>query len=351
MAASILEVSGVTKVYATEFQLNDTSFRVAPREIFSIIGDSGAGKSTILGIIGGHIKPDTGRVFLNGIDITGIPASRRPTSTVFQDLALFPHLNVFDNIAYPLRVRGIDKKEIVQRVSEMLTAVGMHGFEMKKISTLSGGEKQRVAFGRALIWNPSVLLLDEPFEGLDIKLRERVREFTLEFIKRFDIATVFVTHNQQDAFAISDRIAVLRQGKILQIGSPEEVYYRPVSLDVAKFVGKLNILEGKYLENAGQFITKGNTRIMIRNRVPRTFTVLGLRPEDIRIQISPDPNSALVGKVVSKEFVGDHYLFKVRVNESETMEILVADKAIADRVLPDEQVGLVIEDKKVMCFL
>ncbi len=237
----MIRVEGLAKRFGGIAAVDGVDLDIAPGEIFCLLGPSGCGKTTLLRCIGGFEIPDAGRILLDGSDVTRVPPWSRPVNTVFQNYALFPHMTVAQNVAFGLETLSLDAAERVARVSEMLGLVRLEGFEARKPSQLSGGQRQRVAIARALVRHPKVLLLDEPLSALDAKLREETRLELVELQARLGIAFVFVTHDQDEAMAISDRIGVMERGRIVQIATPGELYERPATRFVAEFVGRINI--------------------------------------------------------------------------------------------------------------
>ena len=232
--------------------VDDVSFELAAGELFCLLGPSGCGKSTLLRLIGGYIPPDAGRIIIHDRDVTNDPPERRNAGMVFQNYALFPHLSALENVAFGLRVKGIAKAARLTKANEMLDWVGLTSSERdRRPAQLSGGQQQRVALARALAFDPSLLMLDEPFANLDRLLRERLREETKQVQRRAGITTILVTHDREEAFALGDRIAVMHQGKLLQIGKPEEVYHRPASALVAGFLGHRNVLSQNQAQRLG----------------------------------------------------------------------------------------------------
>ncbi len=233
---------------------------IARGEFFSMLGPSGSGKTTVLRMIGGFERPTAGTVELDGADVTALAPFERNLTTVFQDYALFPHMNVLDNVAYGLRVRGQGRTERRERAAEALRTVALHGLERRRPAQLSGGQRQRVALARALVVDPAVLLLDEPLGALDLKLREHMQVELKQIQRRVGITFVFVTHDQEEALTMSDRVAVFDQGRIQQVGTPQEIYERPGSPFVAGFVGTSNVIEGPVaqalLGRAGTFVVR-----------------------------------------------------------------------------------------------
>ncbi len=239
---NIIEVSNITKAYGSVIAVNNVSFNIKRGEFFSLLGPSGCGKTTILRIIGGFLNQDSGTVFIDGINMNGRPPNKRDTSMVFQNLALFPHMNVGENIVYGLRKRNLTESEIKTKLSHILTIVNLKGFEKRKISQLSGGQQQRVALARSLIIQPKILLLDEPLASLDKKLRISMRAELKEIQRKTNTTFLYVTHDQSEALTMSDNIAVMNEGKILQIGTPDQIYNYPNNFFVADFIGAGNFI-------------------------------------------------------------------------------------------------------------
>lgn len=312
MENNIIEIRSVTKEYDGKVVLKGVSFNVHEGEFITLLGPSGCGKTTTLRIIGGFEKPNSGQVLFEGKDLLPIKINKRQINTIFQSYALFPHLNVFDNIAFGLRNKKT-KKEIIEReVMKQIRQVGLEGFEDKKVTELSGGQKQRVAVARALVMKPRVLLLDEPMAALDVQLRKSMQEELKRLQQEIGITFIMVSHDQEEALSMSDRIVVINQGAIQQIGTPEEIYNEPENLWVAKFVGASNIIQN------GQMIEDKLVQID-----GKTFTCLdtnfGVNEENIDIVIRPEdielrkPNTGFFnGEIINSVFKGVHweYLFR-----------------------------------------
>src|SRR5581483_4953583 len=236
----LLELKGISKSFGSQQVLKGISLQVQPGEFLTFLGPSGCGKTTTLRIIGGFEEPDSGRVVLKGRDVTRWPAHRRDVHTVFQHYALFPHLDVFENVAFSLRLKGAGAEDIRGRVQQSLALVKLSGFESRRVSQLSGGQQQRVALARALVGGPNLLLLDEPLGALDVKLRKQMQLELKSIQKETGIAFVYVTHDQEEALTLSDRIAVFNAGEIVQLGEPRAIYEDPQTSFVADFIGSAN---------------------------------------------------------------------------------------------------------------
>ncbi|MFR8991036.1 MAG: ABC transporter ATP-binding protein [Fusobacterium sp.] len=278
-----LRIENLRKIFEENRGIEKIDFSIEKGELISLLGPSGCGKTTLLNIIGGFLKPDNGKIYLENRDITDIPPEKRDISTVFQSYALFPHMNVLENIKYGLKYKKLTKKEQNELALEYLKIVGLDGYEKKSIQELSGGQQQRVALARALVLYPKVLLLDEPFSNLDAKLKISMREELKELQKNLKISMIFVTHDQEEALSISDKVVVMNNGRIEQIGTPEEIYYSPINDYVANFIGKSN------------FILKDGVKKLIR-------------PENIKIEKNQKGN----WKVINKEFMGAYTILKIR---------------------------------------
>ncbi|MFI6602090.1 ABC transporter ATP-binding protein [Nonomuraea sp. NPDC050536] len=280
-----LRIESVSKVLGGRTIVADLDLKVETGQLVSLLGPSGCGKTTTLRMIGGFLAPDTGRVLIDGQDVTGMPPERRPTAMVFQNYALWPHMTVFKNIAFGLRLRKLPRDEIRERVADVLKTVNLTHHVDSHPGQISGGEQQRVALARALVLEPKVLLLDEPLSNLDAKLRERVRDDIREIQQRVGITTVLVTHDQDEALSVSDRVAVMSGGAIEQYDPPSTIYRSPRTRFVADFVGTMNILPATV---HAAHIAVGDVKIPLRGEslaVEGSWDV-GVRPEDVRV--SPD---------------------------------------------------------------
>ena len=306
----IVSLKNIAVDFDGEPVLQGLNLDIRDKEFITFLGPSGCGKTTTLRVIGGFQEPKSGSVFFDGKDITKLPPYKRQLNTVFQKYALFPHLNVFENVAFALRLRKVDDKEIRRRVLEMLELVGLKGFERRNTMTLSGGQQQRVAIARALVNQPRVLLLDEPLGALDLKLRKDMQIELKRIQQSLEITFVYVTHDQEEALTMSDRVVVMRGGDIQQTGTPQDIYNEPVNAFVADFIGESNILDGVMLrdfcvEFAGQefaCVDKGFGR--------KEFVQVVVRPEDIRVV--PAIQGQLTGIVENVIFKGVHYEMHVK---------------------------------------
>lgn len=287
MESVALELKGVSKRYGPNWAIRELDLTVAPGEFVTLLGPSGCGKTTTLSVIAGFLEPDGGQITLNGVSLAGQPPFKRDIGVVFQDYALFPHMTVAENVGYGLRVRKVPAPEIDRRVSEMLELVRLAGLGGRMPLALSGGQRQRVALARALVFDPKFLLLDEPLSNLDLKLREEMRLEIVRLQRQLSVPTIFVTHDQTEALAMSDRVAVLNAGRVEQIGTPRDIYEDPANRFVAEFIGSMNLLEGTIegvADAAGECVVKLDGGGNIAARAPTDFSVghrvcVATRPE------------------------------------------------------------------------
>ena len=301
----LIELKDISVSFDGEKVLENLSLAIEDGEFVTFLGPSGCGKTTTLRIIAGFIEPETGDVFFNSERINDVPPHKREVNTIFQRYALFPHLNVFDNIAYGLRIRKVPKDEIEKRVNEMLVMVNLEGFGHRSITKLSGGQQQRVAIARALINHPKVLLLDEPLAALDLKLRKDMQKELKNIQKALGITFIFVTHDQEEALSMSDTVVVMDAGKIQQIGSPTDIYNEPVNAFVADFIGESNIVDGVMLADYKVKLA-GHTFNCLDSGFKKNEPVdVVIRPEDV--DIVPVDKGMLTGIVTSVTFLGVHY--------------------------------------------
>ena len=302
-----VRLEGVTKTFKDTTAVDDVSITIASGEFFSLLGPSGCGKTTTLRMIGGFEEPTAGRVLLGGADVTDVPAYKRDVNTVFQSYALFPHLDVFENVAFGLKRRKAPRDEIATRVEEMLELVDLAGFGARRSNQLSGGQQQRVALARALINRPQVLLLDEPLGALDLKLRKSMQLELKRIQGEVGITFIYVTHDQDEAMTMSDRIAVMSAGRMEQVGPPQSVYERPATEFVAGFLGASNLLDGEVEEGASDTakvrLATGDVVLLPADRLPREGRVrIGVRPEKLHIE-GPGRNSVRA-QVIASTYTG-----------------------------------------------
>ncbi len=312
MAALVLK--NVSKSFEQKKVLEAISFEVREGEIVALLGPSGCGKSTTLALVAGLMEPDAGEISWMGKSVLGIPPHLRNFGLMFQDLALFPHLNVFENVAFGLRLRKMPFPEIQQRVGEILALVNLRGFEQRDVANLSGGEMQRVALARALAPQPQLLMLDEPLASLDRTLKDRLTLELRQILRRMNQTAIYVTHDQEEAFMVSDRVIVMNDGKIEQIGSPAEIYHQPASPFVAQFLGMKNLVKAEVVNEQGnRWLVMPFGKILYRGQNEGKGLAL-LRPEGARIQ--QDGELKVHGQLTQKLFRGDHCLIELEFGES-----------------------------------
>ena len=309
---AIIRLENISVTFDGETILDNISFSIKDGEFITLLGPSGCGKTTTLRLIGGFVDPTQGEVYFDNKLLNGVPAHKRQVCTIFQRYALFPHLNVAENIAFGLRVRKTPKKELFKRVREAIKLVGLKGFERRKINTLSGGQQQRVAIARAIVTEPKVLLLDEPLAALDLKLRKDMQVELKNIQQRLGITFVFVTHDQEEALSMSDRIVVMDGGRIQQIGTPQDIYNEPENAFVADFIGESNILDGVMLEDY-----KCRFAGRVFDCVDKGFEQgeavdIVIRPEDIKV--IEHGTGEISGIVTASTFKGVHYEVILDVN-------------------------------------
>ena len=313
LSQNIIEIKNVSKTYGDNTVLNNLSLNIRKNEFLTLLGPSGCGKTTTLKILAGFENSDIGKVLFNGEDISALPPYKRQLNTVFQKYALFPHMNVYENIAFGLKIKKVSKNEIDKKVSEMLKLVALEGFEKRSIDSLSGGQQQRVAIARALVNEPKVLLLDEPLGALDLKLRKEMQSELKRIQQRLGITFIFVTHDQEEALTMSDTIVVMNKGIIQQMGSPEDIYNEPANAFVADFIGESNIVDGIMLEDLKVEFCNHVFTCVDKGFNSNEVVDVVIRPEDIEI-ISPE-KGMITGKVNSVKFKGVHYEIEVIENE------------------------------------
>jgi ABC-type Fe3+/spermidine/putrescine transport system ATPase subunit len=313
-----VRLEGVAKRYGATTALAGVSLDIQEGELFTLLGPSGCGKTTTLRILAGFADPDEGEVYFDGVPVRGVPPAERGVGIVFQNYALWPHMTVFDNVAYGLRLRRVPAAEVRRRVREALEQVGLAGLEDRSPGQLSGGQQQRVAVARALVLNPRLLLLDEPLSNLDAKVRARLRGEIRKLQQELRITTVYVTHDQEEAMVISDRIAVMRDGRVVQVGTPAELYERPADLFVADFVGTNNLLPGTVRQLQDGWVEVDTPAGPLRGRAagrlqPGQRGVLTVRPEALRISDGSGAGVSVSGRVVLAQYLGSLVRYEVEV--------------------------------------
>ncbi len=343
--AKTLEIRGLSKSYPMPGgrsvpAVRDFTLDVAPGEFVTLLGPSGCGKTTVLRTLAGLEEADAGEILLDGRPITRLPAHRRRIGLVFQSYALFPHMTAFENVAYSLRIRKAPAETIRAEVPAALKAVSMEALGTRLPGQLSGGQQQRVALARALVMKPDLLLFDEPLSNLDAKLRVQVRGELRRLQKRLGTTAIYVTHDQDEAMSLSDRIAVMNAGQVEQFGSPEEIYARPASLFVADFVGQVNVLPGRVVESVNgraSVEVLGHRVALPIERCPAKDVLVLVRPEAVRLTAATA--SGLSGVVEDVEYCGDRIEYRIRC--ADTL-LIAAASAVgrSGRVAPGDRVGL-----------
>lgn len=319
-----VEVRGIVHSYGETRVLGGVDLSVARGEFITLLGPSGSGKTTLLRIIGGLVRPSAGSIVIDGRDVTTLAARDRGVGFVFQNYALFPHKSVFENVAFPLKVRKVPAGEVRRRVAEALELVELEGFDQRRPAQLSGGQQQRVALARALVFQPTLVLMDEPLGSLDKRLRDQLQSSIRILQRRIGFTTIYVTHDQDEAFALSDRIVVMHHGRILQIGRPEEIYRRPVEGFVARFVGDLNEFAGIVGMDRGSVVLEreGGTTLplpaLCAALEPGVEIVCGVRPERISIQRE---GGLIEGVITLVAFQGSYYRILVDIDAQTRMHV------------------------------
>jgi iron(III) transport system ATP-binding protein len=357
-----IHVDNLVKAFGDQRALDRVSFAVEEGELFTLLGPSGCGKSTTLLSIAGFQRPDEGRIAVAGSAFfdaerrVNIAAERRNLGIVFQSYAVWPHMTVFENLAFPLKVRRLAKREIRTRVAEVLELVEMGQFAGRYPHQLSGGQQQRVALARALVYSPEVLLLDEPFSNLDAKLRERARSWVKELQRTLGLTTIFVTHDQDEALSMSDRVVVMDHGRVQQIGTPEDVYRRPANRFVAEFVGRVNLIRGVVAahDGAGLIVAVDGSTRRLAVVAPNATAVSGdvtlaLRPEAVTLlpaDGTTNGTNTWEGDVHAVAFLGDHYEYDVQVG-SLPLSVQSRQRVAGDRIkvhIPEDALSILADE-------
>ena len=351
---SDVRLEGLTKEFKETVAVDAVSLLVEEGEFFSLLGPSGCGKTTTLRMIGGFEEPTSGTIHLGGRDVTRVPPNKRDVNTVFQSYALFPHLDVFENVAYGLKRRNVPDDEIKSRVREMLALVSLEGFDRRRTQQLSGGQQQRVALARALVNRPQVLLLDEPLGALDLKLRKQMQLELKRIQQEVGITFIYVTHDQEEAMTMSDRIGVMNDGRMEQVGAPEEVYELPGTEFVASFLGASNLLDGVIVEadspeakvrlDAGATIAIPSGRLPVREGRVR----IGVRPEKLSLSASEQAGGSanvLQARALMSTYTGVSTFYECATADGSTIDVYVQNVGHAGAVAVGQTVSLSWEPK------
>jgi spermidine/putrescine ABC transporter ATP-binding subunit len=353
-----VELDGVTKRFGKTTALDDVSLIVRRGELMTLLGPSGCGKTTLLNLVAGFLMPDSGEVAIAGRRVTDVPAYRREIGIMFQNYALFPHMNVAANVGYGLRMRRVAKAEIARRVGEALALVKLAGLEDRKPRQLSGGQQQRVALARALVIRPEVLLLDEPFSALDRNLRASMQVELKEIQRKLGVTTIFVTHDQSEALSLSDRIAVIADGRIRQLDTPDEVYRHPLDRFVASFIGDANVLRARLerIDGAVATVVLGAARVAVPARTLQGGAVgnpvdLFVRPEELRVSEN-EAAAAVHGLVAAQIYQGGHIDLYVEVPQALSGRVLlrVPSHEAASLRPPGTRIGITLAADAAIAF-
>src|SRR6266446_5529724 len=339
-----IRIEGVSKRYGATLAVDEVSLSIGRGELFSLLGRAGCGNATLLRMIGGFTLPDDGSILLDGEDVTELPPNKRPTNMVFQSYAIFPHLNVRDNIAYGLRSEGVAPAERDARVAEALAMIKLEHHGERRAHQLSGGERQRVALARALVKRPKVLLLDEPLGALDKRLRETMQIELRELQREVGISFVFVTHDQEEALSMSDRIAVMEKGRILQIADPKTLYEELNSRAVAAFIGTMNFFDGRVAAIAGGVLridtaALGWLEVPLRSGArtscdPGKAVLVAIRPEKLSLSRDPPSGPSARGRLTAAAYLGDRQQFQLAVEGTRVPVAVAAQNATPEGGVP-----------------
>jgi spermidine/putrescine ABC transporter ATP-binding subunit len=352
--SEFINIRNVSKAFGDVTAVDDVSIAIQKGEFFSLLGPSGCGKTTLLRILGGFEAPTTGEVFIDGQNITHVPAHLRPTNMVFQNYAIFPHLNVEQNVAYGLRQERLTRKELTAKVASALDMVQLSGFERRGANEMSGGQKQRVALARALIKRPKVLLLDEPLGALDKKLREEMQIELRMLQQQVGITFVFVTHDQEEAMTLSDRVAVMSRGGILQMAAPRDIYEHPASREVADFIGQMNLMEAvvEAVTETTALISSAALGSVTVDRNQQNVQVadqatLAIRPENLKLYAAPG-DGRVEARLAASAFWGHTTYYRIWLGEDEALSLDVSQREFPDAPSVGESVWLKFDAKNLL---
>jgi len=350
-----VRLEGVVKRYGATVALAGVSLEIREGELFTLLGPSGCGKTTTLRILAGFVEPDEGEVYFDDVSVRGVPPAERGVGIVFQNYALWPHMTVFDNVAYGLRLRKLPPAEVRRRVRDALEQVGLVGMEDRTPGQLSGGQQQRVAVARALVLNPRLLLLDEPLSNLDAKVRARLRSEIRKLQQDLGITTVYVTHDQEEAMVLSDRIAVMRDGRVAQVGSPVDLYERPADLFVADFVGTNNLLPGTVGHLQDGWAEVQTPAGPMRGRAAGPLrqgqgAVLAVRPEAVQIADGGAGGMSVPGKVALAQYLGSLVRYEVEVAGGLVLLVDVPNPKGTPSLRPGQSVRVTFDPSAALVF-
>ena len=352
MSEFVLQLKNINKYFGNNHVIRDVSMNIEKGAFVTFLGPSGCGKTTLLRMIAGFYEPDDGEILLNGKRIDKVPPYDRNTAMVFQEYALFPHMNVFENVSYGLDVRGESKADMQRKVATALEMMQLTGMEGRYPSQMSGGQQQRVAVARALVMNPEALLLDEPLSNLDAKLRVEMRNAIKLIQQKIGITTVYVTHDQEEALAVSDRIAIMNNGIIQQIGTPKEIYQRPNCVFVATFIGLSNILEAKVkITGAAKILDFGAYEVPMDNLIPEisagSKVLVSVRPEEFEICLKG--SDGLTAVVEHSVFLGVTTHYFMRLENGQEIEV-IQNSGVEDTIPNKTTVRLLVQPAKINVF-
>ncbi|CAZ86957.1 MAG: ABC transporter ATP-binding protein [Thiomonas sp.] len=345
-AKPFLRIDGITRRFDEVVAVNDIHLDIQQGEIFALLGSSGCGKSTLLRMLGGFETPTSGHIYLEGEDITDLPPYERPINMMFQSYALFPHLTVFDNIAFGLKRDGMPKADIATRVEQMLDLVQLKPYGKRKPHQLSGGQQQRVALARSLAKRPKLLLLDEPLAALDKKLRERTQLELVNILRKVGVTCVMVTHDQEEAMTMADRIAVMKDGEFLQLGTPIEIYEHPQTRFIADFIGNVNMFDGRLVTDEPDHceVQTDDALFYIGHGISGTLNMelgIALRPEKMTLTEGHQshPNNAFQGTVSGRSYMGSYTAYELLLPSKRRVRVTVSN---ADRHADPFDVGAAV---------